>query len=163
MRVLAVSLSPQSLCWHFGDKHHLSWRCGHPCCKMLVVLKITTETHSRNRSRGVAGQKSVSKGHLFLEDELIHLQKSVIAKKTFNYSRANRITFWWVLWSLARNSTVVDWFNEWSLWVVWDEFDHWYWESDVDSDSVKTIKKVFPKVIGTKSEGAIGMDLAMKT
>ena len=39
-------------------------------------------------------------------------------------------------------------------------FDHWYWESDVDSDSVKTIKKYFAEGKLVESEGAIGMDLS---
>lgn len=40
------------------------------------------------------------------------------------------------------------------------DFDVWYWESQVDSDSVKLAKEYYQKGLFTKSEGAIGMDLS---
>lgn len=38
------------------------------------------------------------------------------------------------------------------------EFDHWYFESDVDADSVKTIKKYYEQGKLIESQGAIGLD-----
>lgn len=38
-------------------------------------------------------------------------------------------------------------------------FDQWYWESDVDSDSVKYVKELYAQGKLEKSEGAIGMNL----
>jgi arginyl-tRNA synthetase len=40
------------------------------------------------------------------------------------------------------------------------EFDVWYWESDVDADSLKLAKEYFEKGLFVESEGAIGIDLA---
>lgn len=37
-------------------------------------------------------------------------------------------------------------------------FDYWYWESDVDSDSVKLIKKYYQEGKLIESQGAIGLD-----
>jgi arginyl-tRNA synthetase len=37
-------------------------------------------------------------------------------------------------------------------------FDKWYWESDVDADSVRTIKKYFSEGKLVESQGAIGLD-----
>ena len=39
-------------------------------------------------------------------------------------------------------------------------FDKWYWESDVDADSVKTIKKYFADGKLQESQGAIGLDFS---
>ncbi len=56
--------------------------------------------------------------------------------------------------------------REWSIELMkkvytWADvkFDSWYWESDVDSDSVKYIKKLFQEGKLIESQGAIGMDL----
>lgn len=40
------------------------------------------------------------------------------------------------------------------------EFDRWYWESEVDADSVKTVKKYFTEGKLQESQGAIGLDLS---
>lgn len=40
------------------------------------------------------------------------------------------------------------------------EFDRWYWESEVDSDSVKTVKKYFAEGKLIESQGAIGLDFS---
>lgn len=55
--------------------------------------------------------------------------------------------------------------REWSIELMkkvyqWADvsFDRWYWESDVDADSVKTIKKYFAAGKLQESQGAIGLD-----
>jgi arginyl-tRNA synthetase len=40
------------------------------------------------------------------------------------------------------------------------QFDHWYWESEVDSPSVQYVKELYEKGKLQKSEGAIGVDLS---
>jgi arginyl-tRNA synthetase len=40
------------------------------------------------------------------------------------------------------------------------EFDHWYFESDVDSESVKLVKKYYEQGLFVMDEGAIGIDLS---
>lgn len=39
------------------------------------------------------------------------------------------------------------------------QFDVWYWESEVDSDSVQSALNLYEQGLLTKSEGAIGLDL----
>lgn len=57
--------------------------------------------------------------------------------------------------------------REWSIELMkkvyaWADvsFDRWYWESDVDADSVKTIKKYFAEGKLQESQGAIGLDFS---
>lgn len=40
------------------------------------------------------------------------------------------------------------------------DFDRWYWESEVDADSVKTVKKYFAEGKLQESQGAIGLDFS---
>lgn len=56
--------------------------------------------------------------------------------------------------------------REWSIQLMkqvyqWAdiEFDQWYWESEVDSDSVKYVKQLYAEGKLVQSQGAIGMDL----
>ena len=57
--------------------------------------------------------------------------------------------------------------RQWSLDLMNDvyawagvEFDSWYWESDVDSDSVKLIKEYQAKGLFKEDQGAVGIDLS---
>lgn len=54
-------------------------------------------------------------------------------------------------WSIELMKSLYDWADI--------HFDVWYWESEMDSDSVQFAKELYQKGILTKSEGAIGMDL----
>jgi arginyl-tRNA synthetase len=100
-----------------------------------------------------------SKAHLKLEDEegtpheiknresLTQILKQLEEKKGEYYDL-------WIetrLWSIDLMNEVYDWINI--------KFDHWYWESDVDSASVKWVKELFAQDKLVESEGAIGMDL----
>lgn len=40
------------------------------------------------------------------------------------------------------------------------QFDRWYWESEVDADSVKTVRKYFAEGRLQQSQGAIGLDFS---
>lgn len=54
-------------------------------------------------------------------------------------------------WSIALMEQVYKWAGV--------EFDKWYWESEVDADSVATVKKYYAEGKMVLSEGAIGVDL----
>lgn len=55
-------------------------------------------------------------------------------------------------WSIDLMNKVYDWANV--------KFDRWYWESEVDADSVKTIKKYYAEGKLIESQGAIGLDFS---
>lgn len=55
-------------------------------------------------------------------------------------------------WSIDLMNSVYKWADV--------QFDRWYWESDVDADSVKTIKKYFAEGKLQQSQGAIGLDFS---
>lgn len=55
-------------------------------------------------------------------------------------------------WSLDLMKDVYSWANV--------EFDSWYWESDVDSESVKLIKEYQEKGLFKEDAGAVGIDLS---
>lgn len=55
-------------------------------------------------------------------------------------------------WSIELMEAVYKWADV--------EFDSWYWESDVDSDSVAYVKEQHARGMFTESDGAIGMDLS---
>ncbi|HAZ12426.1 MAG: arginine--tRNA ligase [Bdellovibrionales bacterium GWA2_49_15] len=57
--------------------------------------------------------------------------------------------------------------REWSIQLMKDvyrwaevEFDHWFWESEFDSSSLKLAHEYYKKGLYIESEGAIGMDLS---
>ncbi len=54
-------------------------------------------------------------------------------------------------WSLELMESVYNWAQV--------KFDSWYWESDVDADSVKLVEEYYEKGLFVKDDGAIGMDL----
>ena len=55
-------------------------------------------------------------------------------------------------WSIDLMKNVYAWANV--------EFDSWYWESDVDADSVALVKEYYEKGLFVKDDGAIGIDLS---
>jgi arginyl-tRNA synthetase len=62
------------------------------------------------------------------------------------------------LWKETRQWSI-DLMNKVYHWAEVD-FDRWYWESDVDADSVKTIKKYFAEGKLQESQGTIGLDFS---
>jgi arginyl-tRNA synthetase len=57
-------------------------------------------------------------------------------------------------WSIDLMEYVYDWAGV--------KFDQWYWESEVDSDSVKYVKQLFAEGKLIESQGAIGFDLTQE-
>ena len=55
-------------------------------------------------------------------------------------------------WSIELMQEVYDWAKV--------EFDQWYWESDVDSESVKLVQEYLDKGLFKKDDGAVGIDLS---
>lgn len=55
-------------------------------------------------------------------------------------------------WSIDLMQSVYKWADV--------NFDRWYWESDVDAESVRTIKKYFAEGKLQESQGAIGLDFS---
>ena len=62
------------------------------------------------------------------------------------------------LWSETREWSI-ELMNRVYKWAGVD-FDRWYWESEVDADSVKTVKKYFAEGKLQESQGAIGLDFS---
>lgn len=54
-------------------------------------------------------------------------------------------------WSIQLMQNVYDWAGV--------SFDKWYWESDVDSDSVKLVKKLYQEGKLIEDKGAVGLNL----
>ena len=54
-------------------------------------------------------------------------------------------------WSIELMNKVYDWAGV--------DFDQWYWESDVDSESVKLVKKLYEEGKLVEDQGAIGLNL----
>jgi len=57
-------------------------------------------------------------------------------------------------WSIDLMESVYDWAGV--------EFDHWYWESDVDSTSVDLVKGLHKKGLLVEDQGAVGLHLDEK-
>lgn len=130
--------------------------------KCLWYLKYHNKEPIPQVDRGEWLGKIYSKAHLLLEDHegtseelkdreiLSQILKSIESKKGEYFQ----------LWQETREWSI-DLMKEVYRWCD-IKFDHWYWESDVDSDSVKTIKKYFAEGKLIESEGAIGMDLSQE-
>ncbi len=61
------------------------------------------------------------------------------------------------LWKETRQWSL-DLMNEVYLWAG-VQFDQWYWESDVDSDSIQLVKKLYSQGLLVEDQGAIGLNL----
>ena len=102
-----------------------------------------------------------SAGNLKLEDEENNPELFEKNKTQLTYilkqleSKSGEYFDLWVetrQWSIDLMNRVYDWADV--------KFDRWYWESEVDSKSVETIKKYFNEGKLQKSEGAIGLDFS---
>lgn len=102
-----------------------------------------------------------SAGNLKLEDEENNPELFEKNKTQLTYilkqleSKSGEYFDLWVetrQWSIDLMNRVYEWADV--------KFDRWYWESEVDSKSVETIKKYFNEGKLQKSEGAIGLDFS---
>jgi len=127
--------------------------------KCLWYMKYHNTEPVPTSERGEWLGRMYSKAHLKLEDEL------GTPKETENREKLTAILHqleaksgeYYELWKETR---------QWSIELMqqvykWAgiEFDQWYWESDVDSQSVQYVKELYQAGKLEKSEGAIGMNL----
>lgn len=127
--------------------------------KCLWYLKFHNTEPEPATQKGEWLGRMYSKGNLKLEDELgtpneaknreqlTEILKQLEAKSGEFYDL-------WLKtrqWSIELMEQVYDWAGV--------EFDQWYWESEMDSPSVKYVKELYAEGKVVLSEGAIGMDL----
>ena len=101
-----------------------------------------------------------TRGHLLLEDqngtpqEHVNREQLTMILKQLEHKSGEYYDLWKETrqWSIELMKQVYDWAGV--------SFDHWYWESDVDSASVALMQKYFAEGKLIRSEGAIGMDLS---
>ena len=130
--------------------------------KCLWYLKHRCKESPPATGRGEWLGRAYSLGHLALEDELgtpkeaenrralTEILKQLEAKSGEYYDL-------WVEtreWSIELMQSVYAWAGV--------EFDRWYWESEVDSDSVQLARKLYAEGKLVLSEGAVGMDLSQE-
>lgn len=126
---------------------------------LWYMKKYNTEAPPANRKGAWLGQM-YSRAHNLLEDqrgsdkeesnrlELTQILKELEKKEGVYYE----------LWKETRQWSI-DLMNDVYKWAD-VKFDQWYWESEVDSDSLKLVMDYYDKGLFTKDEGAIGCDLS---
>lgn len=128
--------------------------------KALWYMKFHNDESIPAESKGEWLGRMYSKGHLKLEDELGTPQEAknreqlTLILKQLEAKEGEFFELWKETrpWSIELMKKVYDWAGV--------SFDHWYWESDVDSSSVKLVKKFQEEGKVVVSEGAVGMDLS---
>lgn len=128
--------------------------------KCLWYLKYHNQEPVPETDKGSWLGRMYSKGHLKLEDELgTAAEPSNKAKlseilKQLEAKSGEFYDLWKETrqWSIDLMEEVYDWAEI--------EFDHWYWESEVDSPSVHLAKEYYAKGLFVESDGALGMDLS---
>lgn len=122
-------------------------------------IDLNTLTKKRNDSdRGEWLGKMYSAANIKLEDEAatenFENNKAQLTEilKQLESGRGEYYDLWKETrqWSIELMEKVYCWAGV--------TFDQWYWESDVDADSVKMIKKYFAEGKLIESQGAIGLD-----
>lgn len=131
-------------------------------CLWYIKNHIGLEVLAKKRNSSDRGEwlgQMYSSGSILLEDETTIPEKFEKNKKELTVIlkqlEAGHGEFF-DLWKETREWSV-DLMKKTYSWAG-VEFDKWYWESDVDADSVKTIKKYFAEGKLVESQGAIGLD-----
>lgn len=128
--------------------------------KCLWYMKYHNKESIPMLNKGAWLGAMYSKGNLLLEDQegtpLEEENKKILTEILKQLEHKNGE--YYDLWKQTR---------EWSIELMKDvykwadvHFDHWYFESDVDSDSIKTIKKYHSEGKLVESQGAIGLDFS---
>lgn len=127
--------------------------------KCLWYLKNVNQEPLPTERQGEWLGKIYSKANLLLEDQLGTPQEAqnreqltLILKELEAQSGV-----YYQLWKTTRQWSV-DLMNEVYRWCG-IEFDVWYWESDVDADSVKFVKELQAQGKLEVSQGAVGLNL----
>jgi len=127
--------------------------------KCLWYLKYHNQEALPQEHKGEWLGKIYSKAHLKLEDELGTSQEEENRKqltailKQLEAKTGEYYDLWKETrqWSIDLMTRIYNWADI--------QFDKWYWESDVDSDSIRYVKELYEQGKLVKSNGAIGMDL----
>lgn len=127
--------------------------------KFHVGMDILAEKRN-DPNRGEWLGKMYSAGNIKLEDEektdRYEKNKAELTEilKQLEAHRGEYYDLWKETrqWSIDLMNKVYDWAGV--------HFDRWYWESEVDASSVKTIKKYYDEGKLIESQGAIGLDLS---
>ncbi len=127
--------------------------------KCLWYLKLHNKETWPSANRGEWLGRMYSRAHIKLEDEEatpIGVQNKTELTSIIKDLEGGQGEYY-KLWKETR---------EWSIDLmkqvyVWADinFDYWYWESEVDADSVKFARKCFAEGRLVESQGAIGIDL----
>lgn len=128
--------------------------------KCLWYMKFHNKESVPMLNKGAWLGAMYSKGNLLLEDQEKTPQEEENKKILTDILKQleSKNGEYYDLWKQTR---------EWSIDLMKDvyswadiKFDQWYFESDVDSDSVKTIKKYLAEGKLVESQGAIGLDFS---
>lgn len=128
--------------------------------KCLWYMKYHNTEPVPAAGRGEWLGRLYSKAHLKLEDETGSPKEAENREKLTQILKQLEAQSgeYYELWKETR---------EWSIELMkkvyaWAgiEFDHWYWESQVDAPSVRYVKELFEQGKLVRSEGAVGMDLS---
>lgn len=130
--------------------------------KCLWYLKYHNKEAAPATQKGEWLGRLYSRAHLLLEDQNGSPQEAINRDQLtqiLQQLEAKHGEFYdlWVEtreWSIALMKEVYEW--------IGIKFDQWYWESEVDSPSVKYVKELFDQGKLVRSEGAVGMDLSDK-
>ncbi len=127
--------------------------------KCLWYLKYHNSEPVPAEGRGEWLGRMYSKAHLKLEDELGSDREAENRQKLSEILKQleNKSGEFFEQWKKTKTWSV-DLMNQVYQWAG-IQFDHWYWESDVDSASVQYAKELLDKGLVIKSDGAVGMDL----
>lgn len=127
--------------------------------KCLWYMKNHNQEAVPNMDRGEWLGRMYSRAHIKLEDETgtpqeeKNRQELTAIIKQLEEKKGEYFELWQQTrqWSIELMEQVYTWAGV--------KFDRWYWESEVDADSVATVKKFHKEGKLTLSEGAIGVDL----
>lgn len=128
--------------------------------KCLWYMKYHNQDPIPSEGKGEWLGRLYSLGNLKLEDETgtpkesENREKLTLILKQLEAKSGEFYDLWHTTrdWSIELMKHIYHWADV--------TFDHWYWESDVDSDSVALIKKLYKEGKLIESQGAIGMDLS---
>lgn len=132
-------------------------------CLWFINNHVSADEYQKQKNSDHRGEwlgRMYSSGNLKLEDEAQNpelfeknkRQLTEILKQLESHS-GEYFEMWKETrqWSIDLMKKVYEWAHV--------EFDRWYWESEVDAPSVKTIKKYYSEGLLQESQGAIGLDL----
>jgi arginyl-tRNA synthetase len=128
--------------------------------KCLWYMKLHNKEAPPKEGKGEWLGRMYSKAHIKLEDEAGTIQEEVNKKeltaimKELESKKGEYYELWLKTrtWSIELMESVYKWAGV--------KFDSWYFESEVDADSVKLVNKYLSEGKLQKSEGAIGLDLS---